>query len=418
MKLEEVDEKMGRVGYFESLNQILDMLLLDVESLPVILNFNVTDRRWWILFSLFRISYAVASPPCVSWSGASYAAGLDHEDGILFPETIAICDSHGVSRLALENVAAILGHKHWNDIKSLVQTSLGMSLHILKIDLQWFVPLRRIRAFIFICEEESFPEVVIPCTWKKRHLIQAGAWTPLFRACSSELQVSDDALKAATDPFFLPVEWKNGCIDTLLTTEDCLTLRMVNPWGPLVSSCMSQYGNQHNLSQRLLRRKGLLSFFIRDGRAPRGFRLMDPLEFAWLLGWGPTRWPRDTCLAFKILGNCVAPLHAKIAPTWIDGNWLRQPSSFTDLWNDISRASDGIAMLQFCFFFSSLAERAITAVPVTALPLEAIVTSSAMPRFHQAESNNKRKQNKQQPSKTNNATPTRHKPKTKHLSGN
>ena len=88
-------------------NQILDLLLLDVESLPVILNFNVTDRRWWILFSLFRISYAVASPPCVSWSGASYAAGLDHEDGILFPETIAICDSHGVSRLALENVAAI-----------------------------------------------------------------------------------------------------------------------------------------------------------------------------------------------------------------------------------------------------------------------------------------------------------------------
>ena len=70
------------------------------------------------------------------------------------------------------------------------------------------------------------------------------------------------------------------------------------------------------------------------------------------------------------------------------------------------------------FFFSSLAERAITAVPVTALPLEAIVTSSAMPRFHQAESNNKRKQNKQQPSKTNNATPTRHKPKTNHLSGN
>ena len=75
-------------------------------------------------------------------------------------------------------------------------------------------------------------------------------------------------------------------------------------------------------------------------------------------------------------------------------------------------------LLQACFFFSSLAERAITAVPVTALLLEAIVTSSAMPRFHQAESNNKGRQNKQQPSKTNNATPTRQKPKTKHLSGN
>ena len=38
-----------------------------------------------------------------------------------------------------------------------------------------------------------------------------------------------------------------------------------------------------------------------------------------------------------------------------------------------------------CYFFSSLAERAITAVPVTALQKEAIVTSSAMPRIHQAE---------------------------------
>ena len=64
------------------------------------------------------------------------------------------------------------------------------------------------------------------------------------------------------------------------------------------------------------------------------------------------------------------------------------------------------------FFFSSLAERAITAVPVTALPYEAIVTASAMPRFHQAETHNKRTQ------KTNNATPTTPKPKTKHLSGN
>ena len=70
------------------------------------------------------------------------------------------------------------------------------------------------------------------------------------------------------------------------------------------------------------------------------------------------------------------------------------------------------------FFFSSLAERAITAVPVTALQKEAIVTSSAMPRFHQAETKNKGRQNKRQPSKTNNTTPTKHKPKTKHLSGN
>ena len=69
-------------------------------------------------------------------------------------------------------------------------------------------------------------------------------------------------------------------------------------------------------------------------------------------------------------------------------------------------------------FFFSLAERAITAVPVTALPNEAFVTSSKMPRFHQAETHNKRTQNQATKQKTNNATPTTPKPKTKHLSGN
>ena len=70
------------------------------------------------------------------------------------------------------------------------------------------------------------------------------------------------------------------------------------------------------------------------------------------------------------------------------------------------------------FFFSSLAERAITAVPVTALPYEAIVTSSAMPRFHQAETQQKNTKPTATKQKTNNATPTTPKPKTKHLSGN
>ena len=61
------------------------------------------------------------------------------------------------------------------------------------------------------------------------------------------------------------------------------------------------------------------------------------------------------------------------------------------------------------FFFSSLAERAITAVPVTALQKEAIETSSAMPRIHQAET----KQTKEDKTKSNQAKQTtQHQPNT------
>ena len=62
---------------------------------------------------------------------------------------------------------------------------------------------------------------------------------------------------------------------------------------------------------------------------------------------------------------------------------------FLDRSSDLFLLYVCLTQFLFFFFFSSLAERAITAVPVTALPYEAIVTSSAMPRFHQAETHNK-----------------------------
>ena len=91
------------------INQVRNITKLRLEDLPIILNFSVTDRRWWILFMIFKVGYATASPPCISWSGASYAAGLDHEDGMLLCETLSICDALFIDRVALENVAAILG---------------------------------------------------------------------------------------------------------------------------------------------------------------------------------------------------------------------------------------------------------------------------------------------------------------------
>ena len=80
-----------------------------------------------------------------------------------------------------------------------------------------------------------------------------------------------------------------------------------------------------------------------------------------------------------------------------------------------SRASDQALSV---IFFSSLAERAITAVPVTALQKEAIETSSAMPRIHQAET----KQTKEDKTKSNQAKQQHNtnqtQTKAKHLSGN
>ena len=75
-------------------------------------------------------------------------------------------------------------------------------------------------------------------------------------------------------------------------------------------------------------------------------------------------WPTDHTRTFSPGNPAIlsVPVSSQNSPDFVL-NLIEQG------WND----------LRFFFvFFSSLAERAITAVPVTALPLEAIVTSSAI----------------------------------------
>ena len=254
---------------------------LNVDRLPILLNFDVRDRRWWVVFLLFRVLYCTGPPPCVSWSGAAHSAGLDHPEGLLFGETLAMGHALSFPKQAIENVAAILCHRHWRDLKALVESVLNMNLVILKLDLQMFMPLKRLRVFLFIGQDK----------------------------------------------------------------------RTIGPFQECVGSCMSLYGFQHMLCPRLLRSKGLLSVFMRDGRVRAGIRRIDSLEFAWLLGFSGIKWPRCLRTAFRVLGNCVSQIHARIVNGWIQRNWLGLPFDFDLLWNDLRRINDGNMMLADCQFF-------------------------------------------------------------------
>ena len=228
---------------------------------------------------------------------------------------------------------------------------MELKLVVLKLDLQMFMPLKRPRVFLFIGQDRENQVVVPQRTWFRHHVIQSGAWSPLFRVISQDLAITPQALKSACDPALLPHEWKNGCIEELLTEKDCLSLRTIGPFHECVGSCMSQYGFQHLLCPRLLRSKGLLSVFMRDGRVRAGIRLIDSLEFAWLLGFSGIKWPRCLRTSFRVLGNCVSPIHARIVNGWIQVNWLGLHFDFDLLWSDLRRINEGQRMLADCQFF-------------------------------------------------------------------
>ena len=100
-------------------------------------------------------------------------------------------------KLALENVYAILGHKHWKILQALIEIVLARHLAILKLDLSMFMPMRRLRAFIFVGDVPETHVIVPQRTWFQQHIIQSGMWTPLCRACSEDLIVSESAMNAA-----------------------------------------------------------------------------------------------------------------------------------------------------------------------------------------------------------------------------
>ena len=350
----ERDPSVAKTHSFQTNSIIIDEANIDdiwttnFVGASVILNFDVPDKRWWILFNLVRIPFATASPPCISWSGAAFSAGLDQEDGILFAETLLLSSCLCIEKLALENVYAILGHKHWKILQVLIEIVLAKHLTILKLDLSMFMPLRRLRAFIFVGDVPQTQVVIPQRTWFQQHIIQSGMWTPLCRACSEDLVITEPAMNAAVQTALLPVEWKNGCIENLMTKKDCLRLRTITPFDSIVPACMSQYGQQHQLNIRLLRERGLLSFFMFDCRAAKGLRLIDPLEFAWVLGFDSMVWPKNPRSSYRILGNCVAPTMAKIANHWIRTNWLGESLNCQTLWNELGHRSSGARMLADC----------------------------------------------------------------------
>ena len=180
----ERDSSVANIHSFQTNSTIIednnfdDIWHTNFVDASVIINSDVRDKRWWILFNRVRISFATASPPCVSWSGAAFSAGLDQEDGILFAETLFISACLDIGKLAIENVYAILGHKHWKILQVLIEVLMARHLTILKLDLSMFTPMRRLRAFIFVGDVPETHVLVPQRTWFQQHIIQSGMWTP------------------------------------------------------------------------------------------------------------------------------------------------------------------------------------------------------------------------------------------------
>ena len=243
------------------------------------------------------------SSPCVSWSAAGFAAGLDSEEGILFLRSLGLLNLIRPLVSVGENVAAIVGHQHFPIIQEVHGVLTGRSLSVRILSLQDWVPMERRRAFIFDGVESAEKVVSGYLPADPRKAVKANISDEIGLRSAS---VPEEAVEVLKEYELLPSSLKRR-LRVGFTRNDVLLARIEYGCLPVV---MASYRRQHQLPRRLLAEKGLFTFLVRDEDEEYP-RYLDFFEAARFMGFGlQLVLPLDDLHAMHAIGNAVAPIQA------------------------------------------------------------------------------------------------------------
>lgn len=264
--------------------------------------------------SHYRSGMLVGSPPCPPWSRLSSMLGLADSRGRLIMTVADIAQFLGSRIVALENVANILNHPDW---KAVVEHfhHRGYALIFSGADpLDGFLPVKRTRASLIFARYDfpvgPIPESMHLGTWDGN--ISAQSMGVIHRPDSEDdaifkslTAITDEHLQMLNDPNFLTSEMAMKVARGLTVMES----RAQGGHRPLPCPT-ARYASPETLSEQTLRDHKLSMIVLKQGAE---FRWFSPFEFAIGLGMNiHTILPLDRKLAYMMVGNTIAPLHAAV----------------------------------------------------------------------------------------------------------
>ena len=297
----------GTFWEFSDVKSFTDCLQQDD---PILIHSDFQDKKWWsILFWIPCVALWFSSP-CQPWSQAANALGLDSWDGetiLDVAQFISITQPHHALG---ENVAGLLCHKDWNEVKdAFMQTGLYGPFCTV-VDLAAVTACVRKRCIIILMRD--CPQVHGAFNgWNQIGVMDSPSNRFLAEECGDldRCRIDPVALEMMLDPTYAPPSVKARFGSDVMKSA-LRDLRFING-DETVPTFMHQYSRQHQLGKDLLRRKGLMSFGI---DSIQGARYFHPCEIARLLGF-----PVGMILPFAIeqayrqLGNSISPVHAIFA---------------------------------------------------------------------------------------------------------
>ena len=267
---------------------------------------NAASLSWVPAIAKWNPHLVTLSSPCQPWSKASTCRGLASMDGMLFVEGLMQSRWLQPDVICLEQVSGFPSHDHKAMVLKVI-SMIGYAITWSKTsDLSHFAPVHRPRWLAVLRKVTEH----MPCVSPTIRIPEADECTPeSFQALFSfqtsldtQLKISEDMRKIVQSHDFLPAAKKRK------TNQTPLELRTIARSEKL-PVIMAAYGSQHRFSLNTLRERGCLAHFIQDDL--HGPRLLHPGEIAMLHGLMDRYFATaDFTLAWKFLGNMIAPIHS------------------------------------------------------------------------------------------------------------
>lgn len=262
-----------------------ETVLVDKANLPhdfleklsddITIRADITEHKWKQAIFAAKPELWTGSFPCQSWSGAAWAKGLNDPNGHTFLEGMMQARIARPKHMLLENVAGLMKHKQYNQVKQIIHFAGYRILHEGIIDIRDRTPVRRPRWICFLERVEEPHTHVKWTSWTDTNGSTPLNWDVLQPSTDRQLAkhaLSPEVLAKYLDPQLLP----SSATAAERDNPRFFRLPSLNAKLP---TFMSLYTRQHELPEQLLQDKGLMGHCVQERDVVRWFK---PAEIAFM----------------------------------------------------------------------------------------------------------------------------------------
>ena len=291
-------------------------------SMGITIQGDFGEMAVWEYLCQSGIEWASFSLPCPSWSRLGFERGLDDPRGSEHHSLLFFARYAQPLVLVLENVDALLSHRHWIDLRAMF-VELGFQIvHVGSDSLHKVMPMSRSRACIILANRAYASEfrtfdLGVTDFPPLGYMMNPRACGYIHETIPDELgpilKISQSDRAILADKRVWPYDWEyQGNKGQTIPLKS-----RVHPKSQILPCAVAKYASPGDIAKSLLENKGLFMKIMQQAETNGDnwyFRWISPFEQLASMGFPcGTMLPKDKKLAYHVVGNSIAVAHSIIS---------------------------------------------------------------------------------------------------------